>query len=206
MTEKPGKPVVDSTRPLVAAATRGDADAVETLIGRHLGALHAYVRLHAGPELRRLEATADLVQSACREVLVDLQDHVYTSEGDFRRWLFTSAMRKIQDKGRHWRAERRDRDQAAGAVDGQGLAIGRDIVGVYAAYGSPGADVELRDRVARLEEAFDDLSERERAVIVGRRLLDASYAELAEDLGTTEGNVRKLFSRATSRLLRILES
>lgn len=59
----------DRTRTLLAAVGEGDAEALEEFVTRHLPHLHAYVRLRMGPQLRLREATADVVQSVCREVL-----------------------------------------------------------------------------------------------------------------------------------------
>ena len=81
---------------------------MDALLERHLPGLFAFMRLRAGEFLRRRESVSDLVQSVCREVLADPGDFSYRGEGQFRRWLYTTALRKIIDKGRYYRAEKRD--------------------------------------------------------------------------------------------------
>ena len=54
------------------------------------------------------EILADLVQSTCREVLEGLQGMNSRKESAFRRWLYTAALRKIQNRRRFWTAEKRD--------------------------------------------------------------------------------------------------
>ena len=95
-------------RKLVDEATRGDPEAVECLVERYLPALHAYIRLQSPPQLRRLEETVDLAQSACREVLADLDGHEWVSESRFRHWLFASARSKMIDRLRYWQSEKRN--------------------------------------------------------------------------------------------------
>ena len=62
-----------SIEELISHATRGDEGAMEALVARQLPSLHAWVRLNMGGHLRAREETVDVVQSACREVLVDLR-------------------------------------------------------------------------------------------------------------------------------------
>ena len=55
--------------------------------------------------LRARESGSDLVQSVCREILAQAHRFQHPSESAFRRWLYTTAMRKISDRADHWRAE-----------------------------------------------------------------------------------------------------
>ena len=98
----------DDSLDLLARLEAGDRDAVDALLRRNLPGLRTYVRLHSGPLLRAREASGDLVQSVCREVLTHLDRFRYPSEAGFRQWLFVTALRKIRRRYEYWGAQRRD--------------------------------------------------------------------------------------------------
>ena len=98
----------DQTRRLVDSASHGDASAVDQLLMQHLPQLQAFVRLRMGPQLRAKEGSADLVQSTCREVLEHIDRFQYRGEENFRRWLFTTALRKVLKRAAYYRAGKRD--------------------------------------------------------------------------------------------------
>src|SRR5262245_47991142 len=93
---------------LVHDAQSGDARAIDRLLERHLPGLIGYVRARAGPRVLAREASVDLAQSACREVLQDLSRFDYRDEAGFRHWLFLSAERKILERVRHHARDKRD--------------------------------------------------------------------------------------------------
>src|SRR5262245_37224910 len=93
---------------LLDGATRGDAQALEELFERHLPLLRGYVRRHAGARRLERESAGDIVQSVCREVLLDLPRFEYRGEEAFRRWFLTAALNKIRARARYYRAQRRD--------------------------------------------------------------------------------------------------
>ena len=68
--------------------------------------LHAYVRLRLGPEARRHEASVDVVQSVCADVLQYRRRFQHGGAEEFRHWLFRMAKRKLQNRHDFWRAER----------------------------------------------------------------------------------------------------
>ena len=116
---------------LVDQASVGDPQAIDSLVDRYLPRLHAFIRLECPPQLRRLEQTADLAQSACREVLADLAGHEWVSEPRFRHWLFVCARSKLRDKLRYWHSEKRDPMREAAPLKGTSNAV-REGAGVWA--------------------------------------------------------------------------
>jgi DNA-directed RNA polymerase specialized sigma24 family protein len=76
---------------LVAAAQTGDAEAMEQLLGRHIGDLRAFVRAKSSNVIRQHESCSDLVQTVCREVLGGIDGYEWRGEGSFRHWLFAHA-------------------------------------------------------------------------------------------------------------------
>ncbi len=85
-------------RSLVDNASRGDLDAVEELLARHLPALEGFVRKRGVGLPRDKESAVDLVQSVCREVLEDVRDKrfEYRGEAEFRAWMYEAALLKIR--------------------------------------------------------------------------------------------------------------
>ncbi len=177
-----------------------DRAALEELLARHLGALEAYVRRRSGRLLAGRDHPSDLVQSTVREVLQNLSRFQHGGESGFVRWLFRTADRKVVDRGRYWRAQRRDaaRD-AAVAPDEAGLPAG----GVDAA--SPSRIASGREELERVDRALQELPEDYRSVILLSRFLDRPYAEIAPLLDRSEGACRILLHRALARLALLLE-
>ncbi len=193
----------DDSAELAEQAARGDAGAMQSLLEQHLDGLRAFVRLRTGPELRRRESSSDLVQSVCREILEQAHRFQYPSESAFRRWLYTTALRKISDRAEHWRAQKRDvgREQAFPSQGGEAGLMRR-----YASFSSPSQHAMLREEVERVERAFEQLSEEQREVITLAHVAGQSRAEIAEHMGRTEGAVRVLLHRSLARLAEILET
>ena len=191
------QPRADS-RDLVARAARGDDAAVHELLARHLDALQRFLRRRSGALLQAKESSADLVQSVCREVLEHADRFEHGGESGFRHWLYCTAMRKLADRDDYHRAHRRDvaRERPAGDEDG--------LAATYATVCTPSRVAIAREQLTRLEQAFGQLSEPQREVVLGARLLGLSHAELATQLGRTESAVRTLLCRSLARLSQIL--
>jgi RNA polymerase sigma-70 factor (ECF subfamily) len=192
-----------SLESLTVAAAAGDRAAIDELLRRYLPELRAFVRLRAGSALRAHESSSDIVQSVCREILEHSERFRHPSESAFKRWLFTTALRKISDRWEHWTAAKRNaggEPAAAGDVSGQ-----RELAGCYASIFSPSAEAMLREEIERLEAAFERLGEEQREVITLAHLAGLSRAEIAEQMGRTEGAVRVLLHRSLARLAELLD-
>lgn len=186
----------DRTQILVEAVTRGDAPALDELVASHLPRLHAYVRLRMGPALRAREGTLDVVQSVCREVLADVRNGFeYRGEAAFRGWLFQAALNKIRDRHRYHDAEKRQalREQP---IDGATAEVYHSL--------TPSRVAMVRERVRRLEEAFDELPDEYREVITLARIAGLSHAEIAARMDRSSGATRMLLGRALARLGAVL--
>jgi RNA polymerase sigma-70 factor (ECF subfamily) len=189
----PGDPLAHEQ--LLAAARRGEDAALQQLLCRYVDKLRAYIRLHSNAELRAHESCSDVVQSVCRECLVDLPDFRFESEAAFRKWLFQKAMSKLVDRHRHWQTERRN--PAREEPDSQLQVPARLSTASQLAIGN--------EELARLEASFSELPEEYRRVIVASRLVGQSHAEIAAELGRTEGAVRMLLHRALARLAAVMD-
>src|SRR5215510_4839674 len=87
-------------RPKVDASHEHSPEALAVLIERQLPALRAFVRLRGGRALRGWESSADVVQSVCREILQQKERFDYRGEPALKQWLFTTALRRLADRGR----------------------------------------------------------------------------------------------------------
>lgn len=159
------------------------------------------MHLRAGPLVRWRDGVSDVVQSACFEVLRDLEQHDYADEAHFKRWLYEAALRKIVDRNRYWRAQRRDPGREVAAPAADTAAPGPEL---FVTVLTPSQVVVGREEFERLERAFRSLSEEHREVIVQQRLLGRSHAEIAAEMGKSEVATRSLLARALARLSSLL--
>ena len=191
----------DSDEARILRASQGDARAAEELLARHLPDLRRYVRRRVSPMLLERESASDLVQSVCREVLQDLGQFRYQGEAPFRAWLQQAALRKILDRQRYYRADKRDRARE----EAVGETLSRaELARLATSLGSPSGDAARHEELERLEHALAELSEPDRRLVKLVHLEGLTHAEAAARLGTTEVNSRKQLSRALARLSRLL--
>ncbi|MEM8709631.1 MAG: sigma-70 family RNA polymerase sigma factor [Planctomycetota bacterium] len=182
-------------------AASGDREALEALLERMLPDLRAFVRLRAGQLIRRHENHSDVVQSVCREVLTHADRFQFATEGAFRRWLFTTTLRKLSNRRDHLLAEKRDalRNESSGKNSDE------QLMGAYARIASPSQHAAVREDLRRVEAAMQALSEEERSLIVASRIMGLSRKELAEEFQTTEGAIRMRLHRALARLTGLMD-
>ena len=178
---------------LLLRASQHDEAAVDELLERHLPALRAFVRLKAGPSLLAKESCSDLAQSVCRDVLENAERFRFGGEAEFRKWLFTTAMRKIADRAEHWRAGKRNPARERDGLDEQEL---RGLASFY----TPSSQAMAREELQRVEHGFAQLAPEKQEVVLMARLMGMNHAEIAKELGKTEVAVRSMLSRALAEL------
>lgn len=200
MTE-PLEPSPDDTAALIGASSRGDTHAAGVLLERYLPALVAYVRKHAGDAIVAHESATDIAHSACREILARLaeQRHTYTDEAHFRAWLFQAALRKIQDRARHWGRDKRD----PGRLQAIDPAESRLLDGIAAAL-SPSDHAIGQEERRRLTAALEQLDPRQREVVRLAHEEQLSHKEIGARLQIEESHSRTLLARALARLARLV--
>lgn len=157
--------------------------------------LRAFIRLRAGPLVRRHDQESDLVQSICREALSHRDGVQYGGQEGFRRWLFTVALRKLSGRRDHHTAARRAPIQRAlGADDEQSL------LRAYAEVATPSQHATVREELGRVEDAMARLDEGDRSLIVLSRIAGFPLTEIARELELAEGTVRMRLHRALAKL------
>lgn len=189
------------TRELGQRAFRGDSEAVDLLLARHLPRLRAYLRLRMGPELRSKESASDLVQSTCREVLEHMDRYRFRGEAQFRQWLFMTALRKLENRVEYYRAAKRDAAREAASESPANLAEGGDsLAAFYRTLSTPSRELMQREWIEALERAFEELPEARREVILLSRIVGLPHEEVARSMGRTVGATRSLLHRALADL------
>lgn len=181
----------DDSRDLVESASRGDEPAIEALLGRFLPGLERYVRRRAGAVVLGHESSSDVVQSVCRELLVNLRRErfEYRGEAEFKQWLYTAALQKLEGRRRHWRAEKREaaREVAPDGFDPPASA-------------TPSADAVRREQFDALRSSLTSLPANYREILTLAYIDGLAHAEIAARLAISETNSRVLLSRALARL------
>lgn len=187
-----------------------DPVAIDALLSDHLPGLRAFVRLRSGALLRGKESSSDLVQSVCRDVLENLDRFEHGGAKGFKQWLYKTALRKIADRYEYWGAKKR----AAGRevpLRGDASASQRStpdderLLDAYRAFCTPSQHAIAREELDRVESAFALMQEEHREVILLAKIVGLSRAEIADQLGKTEGAVRTMLSRALAHLAELLE-
>jgi len=185
----------------------GDERALEALLERYLPELHAYVRLRAGGMLLARESSADLVQSVAREALGELGGFDYQGEQAFRSWLYTLTQRKLVSRYRYHVAQRRDvgREIQLPQPGGGTSRAELDLADSYAALVSPSRKLAAKQFVEQVEEAFAQLPDHYREIVLLARAEGLTHEQIAKRTGRGMGSVRMLLSRALAELARQLD-
>lgn len=176
---------MDESVRLMLAFRDGDESAFDALFHRWAGPLLRYVERM----VRDVGTAEELVQEAFLRVY-RARDR-YAPDARFSTWLYRIATNLALNE------LRRPRRQAyhVGSVDGEGAPVELpddqpDVADV----------VDARRAGAALEARLVSLPERQRAALWLSAVEGFSYAEVAEQLDTTEKSVKALVHRARSAL------
>lgn len=175
---------------------------MQDILRRHLPGLRGFLRLRAGRLLLEKESCSDLAQSVCRDVLENAGKLRFDNEAGFRKWLYTTAVRKIADRYEYYLAEKRNvrRDERAAGGESDEYAT----LHAYAGFYTPSQHAAAREEVTRVENAFNRLGEEQQNIILMAKMMGMSRAEIAKETGKSEVNVRVMLSRALARLTELL--
>ena len=146
---------------------------------------------------RRRESASDLTQSVCRDLLEHAGRFQYPDSEAFRRWMFTTAVRKLRDRQDYYRAARRDwiREEVPADTEHHQSLLER-----YSKCVTPSQNAVALEELALVERALELLPEDYREVITLARIAGLSHATIALEMGRGEGAVRMLLQRALARL------
>lgn len=184
----------------VHAAASGDRKAYDDLFSNNLPALIAFLRAKVGGELAARESVHDLAQSVCREVLRDLDKLEFGGEEQFRAYLFLQASRKVVDRYRYHKQEKRDPARVEALPNESQEA---QVLGNFASL-TPSRVAGAKEELGRVEAALQLLPEAQRDAVLLSRVAGLGYAEIARQKGTTESAIRGLVARGLARLAGLL--
>lgn len=178
---------------LLRRSRSGDETAFEALLQHHWPGLRAFVRARMSRELRARESGSDLVQSTMRQLLQGLDGFEYRGEAAFRSWLYTAVLHNLQKRERDLRAQKRDVRRQVPLPDGSSAP---SLAQCYSQVLSPSGAMMAEEEARAFEEALDTLPADYREVIALSRIARLSRAEVARQMGRSEGSVRNLLHRA----------
>jgi RNA polymerase sigma-70 factor (ECF subfamily) len=163
---------------LMAAVARGDERALAEIIERYERPLVAYVA--------RIVNDSERARDLAQETFLRIFRHAraYRTSARFATWLFHIARNVARDE---LRARRRR------------VTLSREDEAAEAEHANDGGffeRIEMRETILR---ALDDLSPRDRALVLLRDLEGLSYDEVAEKVGLPLGTVKSGLSRARRR-------
>ncbi len=182
--------------------SEADDTARNDLIAAHLPRLRAFVRLQMSPALRGRESVSDVVQSVCREFLGQEDQLEGRNEHELRSWFYRAALNRVRQKLRFHMAEKRDIRAEAGQAPS---ASDEELLQCYATHLTPSRHAIGNEEIRQIEQAFDELPEKYRDVIIYSRILGLPHKEIGAKLGIEEGPARAMLSRALTRLSMVAE-
>ena len=177
----------ESSLSLLARAQRGDAVAMEALMGRYLMRLQRWASGRVPAGARGLLDTDDVVQDALLNTFRRLDRFEPRHDGALLAYLREAVANRIRNELR----------RRAPDVDGS-----IDVDALPSAASSPLENAVGRQGFGRYERALAELDEDDRVAIVGRFEMGYSYDALARAMARPSAEAaRKLTERALRRLL-----
>lgn len=197
-----------NTDQLLAEAKAGDDSARGRLLDRHRQRLRGLVAVRMDPRLAARVDPSDLVQETLTEAHRRLDDYIRKQPLPFYPWLRQLAIdRLVNLHRRHVQSKKRGigREDMGGVFlsDGSILELARRDGGRLS---SPSARMGREENRRRLRTALEQLSERDREVLVLRHLEHMKPRDIATVLNVSEAVVYTRHLRALERLRRLLNS
>jgi RNA polymerase sigma-70 factor (ECF subfamily) len=196
-------PGSDPIQEWLAAARRGNNDA----LGRLLEACRPYLLQVAhdqlGADLRAKVGASDLVQDTFLEARRDFGGFHGLSEAEMLAWLRRILLNNLGNLTRHYRQT--GKRQVRREVDMADVPLEELVEPLTDHGGSPSAQARARERDEALERALAQLSEAQREVIRLRNYERLSFEDVGRRMGRSAEAARKLWGRAIEQLQRLLE-
>jgi RNA polymerase sigma-70 factor (ECF subfamily) len=190
------------TRGLLERAERGEAAAVEALLGRHRPGLLSFVELHLDPRLRARVDASDVVQEVQLEAVRRMDDFLSRKPMPFRLWLRKTAYERLLNLRRdHVGRQKRSVRRESALPDRSSVLLARPLL---ARGPSPSQQAEARELEERISRAVAGLSEQDREILLMRHAEDLPFDEIACLLEVDAAAARKRFGRALIRLQQAL--
>jgi RNA polymerase sigma-70 factor (ECF subfamily) len=185
--DRPSAPPDDPD--VLAAARRGDRQALESLLVGHYDRVHALCRRMLGNEADAVDAAQDALLSAVRSIAR------FDGRSSFGTWLYRIATNACLDELR--RRRRRPVVGLPGEIDDDG-----DRSALRPPAFGPGGRDPADEATVRtdVEAALRRLAPEHRVALVLRDLCDLTYDEIAEIVDVPIGTVRSRIARGRAAL------
>jgi RNA polymerase sigma-70 factor (ECF subfamily) len=164
---------------LAGLASKGDRDALEVLLERHVDRIHAICRRILGNPDDALDATQEAMIAVARSI------DRFDGRAAFTTWLYRVATNAALDEVR-----RRQRRPTPVTSMGEPMI---EPVAVTPGPEAAGDRIDIDAALARIPDEF-------RVVVVLRDLCDLDYAQIAEVLAIPPGTVRSRIARGRAAL------
>lgn len=197
---------------LLEAARNGDDDALGQICQRFREHLLLTADNDLGGDIRGKFGASDVVQQSMLEVHNDFRRFAGKSEAEFRRWITRLVERNLIDASRQYRqTKRRDIAREIPITSNRsrrnytsGRNLNQSELALTAREGTASGIVSRQEDDQALAAAINQLSCRQRQVVELRHRQSLSYAQIADQLNTSETAARKTWSRAVEQLRQTL--
>ncbi len=188
----------EKTLHLVASAQSGNGQALNDLFERYLPWTRQIVALRLGRRRDDCGDVEDIVQESLLEAFQSIDRLEQRNESSFRHWLGRLAHNNVLDHLRRRSAQKRGSGRVKNLGDCGHTTLSESVFA--GPYHSPSKFAMKEELEARLEEVLLSLEERDREMIVMRRLCGLSYKDIATEMGfEKEATARSVFKRAFER-------
>jgi RNA polymerase sigma factor (sigma-70 family) len=202
-------PATDWEAQLVALAIQGDQNAANELFLTIGPCISAAAQSELGPELRSVIDADDICQAVALKVLRGLGGLDYRGRKPFRSWLRKKVVFEVHEQVERHRAKKRDHRRKVSLED----LVRENGLTPELAHALRANSRSIASSISRYElcrlliEAIDELPEetQQREIVRMHLLEGVPVADVAEELGLTEAQVRRRLSEAQARLARILK-
>jgi RNA polymerase sigma-70 factor (ECF subfamily) len=188
------------TERLLDRIDHGDESALSRLLECHRSYVKRVVELRMDDELLARVDPSDVVQETQLMAANRIDGFLKHRGTSFRIWLRAETLARLVDVRRRHRAQKRSVRREIRLSDASSLSIAQQLLG-----GRPIDLLQKKETAARVREAINRLSEKDREIILLRHIEQLTNAEAAELLSITLGTARKRHGRAFRRLVQQLE-
>jgi RNA polymerase sigma-70 factor (ECF subfamily) len=183
---------------LVQKWRRGDANAIERLVGKYQGRIYNVIlKICTNPD-----DAAELTQDTFVKIIENIGD--FEGRSSFYTWAFRIAVNlTLNFRKRKLSPAFTSIDALAPGADEKSNALATVLLDQKTV--SPGEIAENRELCDLVQKAIEKLDEEHRTMIVLRDIEGMDYAQIADVLGVELGTVKSRLSRARAELRQILE-
>lgn len=163
-------------------------------------------RLKRSPRVQVREDESDLVQKTFERAVESPQPCRGESDAERLAWLFKIQDRLVIDSYREHHAECRDVGREQALQQDLDASTAEYLAGLADKGPSPSEQAEQNEEQDRLAAAIRQLPDDQRAVVWPIVMEHKTPAEVADQIGKTEGSVAGLYYRGSRRVKEILDA